>query len=493
MGNELKLLAFDLGAESGRAVMGLLDGSKLRLEVVHRFPTGGTYVGDSMYWDVLRLFDEMRQGLRLAAQTYGKDIAGIGMDTWGVDFGLLGPNDVLLENPHHYRDSRTDGMIEEAQKIVPAAEIYEQTGNQFMQFNTLYQLLSLARNNMWMLENAKSMLMMPDLFNFWFTGSKVNEFTEATTSQCYNPRTGDWARPMLEKLGIPTHFLTEIVQPGTVIGKLRQGIADYAGVGQIPFIAPATHDTGSAVAAVPAKGKCHVYISSGTWSLMGIESKEPIINEKALKLNFTNEGGVGGTFRFLKNIVGLWLVQECKRTWELAGKDYNYTQLTDMAAAAEPFRSVVDSDDPIFLKPGDMPTRIREYCKRTNQPVPETDGQVVRTALDSLALKYRAVLEGLEDLIGMRLDPIHIIGGGTQNQLLCQLTANVAGCPVVAGPVEATAIGNVLVQAIGLGHLGSIEDAREIVRNSFDVITYTPEPDTRVEDAYGRFKGLSGR
>lgn len=491
MASELKFLAFDLGAESGRAVMGLLDGENLRLAEVHRFANSPVAIGESLHWDVLRLFTEMKQGLRLAVQAHS-DIAGMGVDTWGVDFGLLGPGDILLENPYCYRDPRTDGMIEEAEKIVPRAEIYEHTGIQLMQFNTLFQLLAVCRSSRWMLDTARTLLMMPDLFNFWFTGVKASEFTEATTSQCYNPRTRDWARSLMERFDVPTHFLPEIVQPGAVLGKLRSPIADETGATAIPFIAPATHDTGSAVAAVPAMGDSHVYISSGTWSLMGIESKEPLINETTRELNFTNEGGVAGTFRVLKNIMGLWLVQECRRTWASAGTEYTYAELTDMAAAAEPFRSLVDPDDSAFLKHGDMPARIREYCRRTGQAVPEDEGAVVRTALDSLALKYRWVLERLEELVGRRLEPLHIVGGGTQNQLLCQLAADVTGRTVIAGPVEATAIGNVLVQALALGHIGSLEQGREIIRRSFDVITYEPRADSRAEDACGRFKALAG-
>ena len=489
--SELKFLAFDLGAESGRAVMGLLNGDKLSLKDVHRFKNGGVAVGDSLYWDVLRLFDEMKDGLRMAVQTYGHDIAGAGIDTWGVDFGLLGPNDTLLENPRCYRDSRTDGMMDEAFNIVPRDEIYDRTGIQFMQFNTIFQLLALGRTNRWMLDTARTMLMMPDLLNFWFTGEKANEFTDATTTQIYNPKLGGYDTELLGKLGIPTHFLQKIVPPGTVLGKLRASVASETGAGEIPWVAPATHDTGSAVAAVPATGKSHAYISSGTWSLMGVESAEPIINEKARRFNVTNEGGVSGTFRVLRNIMGLWLVQECKRTWGLQGKELSYTTLTEMATKAEPFRSIIDPDDTSFLKPCDMPARIREFCKRTNQPVPETEGQVVRTALDSLALKYRWVLERLEALMGWQLDTIHMVGGGIQNKLLCQLAANVTGRPVIAGPVEATAIGNILVQAMGLGYISSIEQGREIVRKSFDLVTYEPVPDPRVDEVYARFRGFA--
>lgn len=488
MASGLKFVAFDLGAESGRSVLGSLDGGKLTLTETHRWLSSPVWIGSSLYWDVLRLFNEMKQGLRMTVQEHGKEIAGAGIDTWGVDFGLLGPDDVLIENPHCYRDPRTDGAIEEATKLVPLGEIYDQTGIQFMQFNSVFQLFVVSRAHPWILDTARTFLMMPDLLNFWFTGVKANEFTDATTTQFYNPRTGVWAKQVLERLGIPAHFLSaDIVPPGTVLGAVRPSVAEEIGSGAIPFIAPATHDTGSAVAAVPAKDDSYAYISCGTWSLMGIESKQPIINDMSRELNFTNEGGVDGTFRVLRNIMGLWLVQECRRTWQREGRDYSYAELTDMAAAAEPFRSLVDPDDQSFLKPGDMPSRIREFCSRTNQPVPDDVGSVVRTALDSLALKYRWVLERLEMLTGNRLDRIHMVGGGTQNTLLCQLAANVTGRPVIAGPVEATAIGNIIVQAIGLGHIGSLEQGREIVRGSFEVIGYESQSEGATEDAYGRF------
>jgi rhamnulokinase len=490
MSGDLKFLAFDLGASSGRAVVGFLNDNRLRLEEVHRFGNGGISVGDSLYWDTLRLFDDMKTGLRLAGQKFGGEIAGAGLDTWGVDFGLLGPNDVLIENPHCYRDSRTDGMMEEADKILPRNEIYAQTGIQFMQINTLYHMLALSKQNRWLLDAAKTMLLIPDLFNFWFTGVKGCEFTEATTTQLYNPVTGDWARSLFDALGIPTHFLADIVPTGTVLGPILSSVAEEAGVPRIPFVAPATHDTGSAVAAVPATDDSYAYISSGTWSLMGIESKTPILSREAMEMNFTNEGGVGNTFRVLKNIMGLWLVQECRRTWAASGKNFSFGELAEMAAKAPAFRSLIDPDDASFLKPCDMPENIREFCRKTGQPVPNDEGEVVRTALDSLAMKYRWVLDRLERLAGKRLDRIHIVGGGTQNRLLCQLAADATRRPVIAGPIEATAIGNIVVQAIALGHVGSITEAREIVKNSFEMVTYLPSADSRAEDAYGRFRQL---
>ncbi|MBP6962824.1 MAG: rhamnulokinase [Armatimonadetes bacterium] len=491
MASGLKFVAFDLGAESGRSVLGSFDGAKLSLTETHRWLSTPVSIGESLYWDVLRLFNEMKQGLRVTVQEHGAEIAGAGIDTWGVDFGLLGLDDILIENPHCYRDPRTDGAIEEAARILPLSEIYDQTGIQFMQFNSVFQLFVVAREHPWMLDSARAFLMMPDLLNFWFTGVKANEFTDSTTTQFYNPRTGTWANTMLQDLGIPTHFLSaDIVPPGTVLGGVRQSVAREIGSGAIPFIAPATHDTGSAVAAVPCTDESYAYISSGTWSLMGIESKQPIINDKTRELNFTNEGGVGGMFRVLRNIMGLWLVQECRRTWGREGREYSYTELTDLAAAAEPFRSLVDPDDQSFLAPGDMPSRIREFCKRTNQPVPDDVGSVVRTALDSLALKYRWVLERLEMLTGNRLDRIHMVGGGTQNKLLCQLAADATSRPVIAGPIEATAIGNIIVQALGLGHVGSLEEGRAIVHNSFELVTYEPHRDGRIDDAFARFAVL---
>jgi rhamnulokinase len=490
MAGELKFVALDLGAESGRSVLGTIKDGKLSLKETHRFVNGGICVGKDIFWDSLGLFSEMKQGLRKTIHQFGGDIAGIGLDTWGVDFALLGPNDVVLENPHHYRDDRTDGVMDAALQIVSRKSVYDATGIQFMQINTLYQLYSIVKNNPWLLDTAERMLMMPDLFNFWFTSVKTNEFTEATTSQMFNPKTGGWAKDIMEKLGIPVKIVGDVIQPGTVIGKLRPSVCEEIAGTQIPFVAPATHDTGSAVAAVPASGEDYAYISSGTWSLMGIETSKPIISDKALEWNFTNEGGVGNTYRFLRNIVGLWLVQECRRFWAREGKEYNYTQITEMAAAAEPFRSVLDTDHSSFLKPGEMPIKIRQFCRNTKQPVPETEGAIIRAALDSLALKYRWVLEGLEMLSGRKLNRIHIIGGGTQNKLLCQLTANTTGRQVIAGPVEATATGNILMQAIGLGYISSIAEARQIVSNSFEPAVYDPKPDARIEDAYEKFKGF---
>lgn len=484
-----KYLAFDFGASGGRALIGTIDNGRLALEEIHRFWNGPVFVNGNAYWDAFRLLEEIKQGIRLAVKQYGSDIAGIGIDTWGVDFGLLGPNDLLIEMPRHYRDSRTDGLVEEGDKIMPRAEVYAHTGIQFMQLNTLYQLFSVARDNPWMLENAERMLMMPDLFNFWLTGVKANEFTISSTSQMHNPVTGSWATDMLEKFGIPSRIFGNIVQPGTVLGPLSAGIMDETKAPAIPVIAVASHDTASAFAAVPATNPDSAYISSGTWSLVGIESENPIISEKSLELNFTNEGGIGNT-RFLRNVMGLWLIQECRRVWAEAGKDYSWADLVKSAEAAQPFKSIIDPDYESFLKPCDMPQKIRDYCRSTGQPIPETEGEVTRAALDSLALKYRWVIEQIETMRGRSIQQVNVVGGGVQNQLLCQLTADITGRTVIAGPIEATAIGNVLVQAMGLGVIKSLEECRQIVRNSFAMAAYTPNPAAGVDEAYARFQAL---
>ncbi|MFQ6057536.1 MAG: rhamnulokinase family protein [Anaerolineae bacterium] len=493
-------LAFDLGASSGRAVVGLFDGERLRLEEVHRFPNGPVRVLDSLHWDVLRLFEEVKGSLAKCVKTYGTDIASLGLDTWGVDFGLLDAQDKLLGNPYHYRDSRTDGMMEEAFRLVPREEIFERTGIQFMQLNSLYQLLAMAVQGSPMLDMAQTFLNMPDLFNFWLTGRKASEFTIATTTQCYDPRAGDWAWTMLEKLGLPTRIFGEIVPPGTLLGPLHPAVAEETGAGEVPVIASAGHDTAAAVAAVPAlspalseaegpaRGHDYVYLSSGTWSLMGVEVDEPLITPQSLAYNFTNEGGVEGTIRLLKNIMGLWLVQECRREWAQAGEELAWDDLTRMAAEAEPFGGLVDPDDPRFLPPGDMPQRIQSYCAETGQPVPESKGAIVRCALESLALTYRLVLERLEEMLGRELSIIHIIGGGSQNPLLNQFTADATGRTVIAGPVEATSIGNILMQALALGHIASLEEGRELVRRSFEMTAYEPGERAGWDEAYRRYK-----
>ncbi len=488
-------LAVDLGAESGRVVAGTFDGARIGLEEVHRFPNGPVNVLGHLHWDVLRLWSDIKAGLAKAAQRYGRHIAGIGLDTWGVDFGLLDANDELLGNPYHYRDSRTDGMMERAFEKVPREAIFEATGIQFMQLNTLFQLVAMVEAHSPQLEMAHTLLMMPDLFNFWLTGCKANEFSDATTSQCYDPRAGTWAYGMLESLGIPTHiFRSEdgdrIVPPGTILGTLLPSVMEETGLGAVPVIAPATHDTGSAVAAVPMDPENAIYLSSGTWSLMGVESKVPIINAEMLAYNLTNEGGVNGTFRLLKNIMGLWLVQECRREWQRAGESHSYDELVAMAADAPAFGPLIYPGHTRFLPPGDMMPRIQAFCRETGQAVPATKGAVLRCALESLALEYRWVAEKLDALTGKRLGTIHIIGGGSRNELLDQFAADATGRTVVTGPIEATALGNVLVQAIALGHIGSIAEGREVVARSFELKTFAPRDTAAWDAAYQRYLGI---
>ncbi len=483
-------LAVDLGAESGRVILGTLEDGLLKLSEIHRFPNTPVQLPNGLHWDALRLIHEIKQGIALGCQAAEGRLDGIGIDTWGVDFGLLDHSGTLISNPMHYRDSRTDDMMEEVFKIVPNEEVFSQTGIQFMQLNTLYQLYSLVWNNAPALKIAETFLTMPDLFNYWLTGRKVCEFSIATTTQCYDPRRGVWAAPLLQRLSIPTEIFPEVVQPGTVLGHLSAKLAEELCIPAAQVIAPACHDTGSAVAAVPAENEDHAWISSGTWSIMGVTVDHPVINEQTLDFNLTNEGGVNNTYRLSRNIMGLWLVQECRRTWRQQGDELSYAELTGMAAAAPSLRALVDPDDRDFLKPGDMPARIQAYCRRTGQLVPESKGEIVRCALESVALRYRWVLERLETILDKRLEVIHIVGGGTQNRLLSQLAADATGRKVITGPVEATAIGNLLIQALALGDIPSLDALREVVRRSFEVEAFQPTSTPTWDEGYRRFTDL---
>ncbi len=485
------ILAFDLGAESGRGILGRFDGQRLNLDVVHRFPNGPVRTLDSLHWDVLQLHSEILRGLRRAGEL--GEVDSVGVDTWGVDFALLGRGNTLLGNPRHYRDPHTEGVMELAFQKVPREEVFRHTGLQFMRFNTLFQLLAMQRDRSPLLDVAETLLFMPDLFHFFLTGIKVNEFTDASTSQMYDPTGRGWAYPLLQAFGLPAKVLGTVVPPGTKLGLLRPAVVQETGLQPIPVVAPASHDTGAAVAAVPARGDAWCYISSGTWSLMGAELPAPLINDAVRRYNFTNEGGVGNTSRFLKNVMGLWLVQECRRAWERAGQKFSYDELARLAEAAAPFVSIVDPDDSSFILPANMPTALADFCRRTGQPAPSAPGGFVRCCLESLALRYRWVLARLEELLGRRLDVIHVVGGGCQNALLCQLTADACDRTVLAGPVEATAAGNVLTQALGLGLVGSLTEAREVVRRSFDVVTYAPRKPDAWHEPYERFLGLLAR
>lgn len=490
MGQTSNYLAFDLGAESGRAVVGSFDGQRLSVAPLHRFANGPVRVFDGLYWDVLYLWREMQAGLQSYRRAYGAELEGIGVDTWGVDFALLGAKGDLLANPRHYRDPRNEAALRLALERVPREEIFAQTGIQFMQINALYQLVAMQQHGDAALGQAQTLLMMPDLFHYWLTGVQKSEFSVATTTQFYDPTRRDWARDLLRALDLPTHILPEIALPGTILGPLDRRLAEEAGLGDVSVILPASHDTGSAVAAVPAKGEDFVYLSSGTWSLIGVETQEPVLTREALENNFTNEGGVFGTFRLLKNIMGLWLVQECRRTWAQEGDEFSYDELTALAAEAPAFGPLVEPDAAEFLPPGGMPQRIQDYCRRTGQRVPETRGEIVRCALESLACKYRWAVEKLEQMLGRDLGVIHIVGGGSQNTLLCQFAADATQRPVIAGPVEATAIGNVMMQAIARGRIGNLAQGREIVSRSFAMIHYEPGDVSGWDDAYGRFLAL---
>ena len=481
-------LVIDLGAESGRVNAVHFFNNIIEVREIHRFHNGPVQVQSSLFWDILNLWRNIKDGLKIAAINYGNSIKGIGLDTWGVDFGLLATDDSLLGNPYHYRDRRTDNMMERAFQKVTRGEIFECTGIQFIQLNSLYQLLSMVESHSPILKVAKKFLTIPDLLNFWLSGEKAVEYTIATTTQCFDPRSGDWAREMLTKLDIPTDMFGAIIPPGTILGKLRREVANETNLIDVPVIAPATHDTGSAVAAVPMAGDDAIYLSSGTWSLMGVETKSPIINEHSLNYNFTNEGGVQNTFRFLKNLMGLWLVQECRRKWQsLEGRDYSYQELTELAEQTAPVPSVILPSDIRFLRPVDMPSEISSFCKETEQTVPETKGAIMRCIIQSLALEYRWVAERLSELTGRALSKIHIIGGGSQNYLLNQFTADASGYTVISGPVEATTIGNALVQAMAKKIISSLAEGRGMIKQSFPLSVFKPKEKEYWDEAYQKY------
>lgn len=486
-------LCVDLGAESGRVLAGLFDGKTVQTRELHRFRNGPVSVGGTLRWDLVNLWREIQTGIAKGASEYGDSILSIGVDTWGVDFALLSETDELLGLPYCYRDSRTAGLMEHTFTQVSRAEIFEQTGLQFMEINTLYQLVAMKQKNPALLEQAATFLMIPDFFNWLLCGSKVVEFTDTTTSQCFNATTRDWAFDMLNKLGLPTQMFPSVVDPGTKLGTLREDIAKLCGSSRFNVVAPATHDTGSAVVAVPTQktGSSNwAYISSGTWSLMGLEIPKANTSKRALELNVTNEGGVDGTYRLLKNIMGLWLVQQCRASFERQGRSYDYDALTKLASEAPAFAAIIDPDDSRFLSPDDMPSAIASWCRETGQAAPDTDGGMVRCCLESLALKYRQVLRWMEELEGTTVDVVHIVGGGTKNELLNQFTANACGCGVVAGPDEGTGIGNILIQARTAGETGSLDEIRQIVRASSQLKQYDPADVAAWDEAAARLDML---
>lgn len=491
----MKILAFDYGASSGRAIVGTYENKILSLKEVYRFASDPVYMNDVFTWDFLRLFLELKRGILKAYQGGDSDIASIGIDTWGVDFGLLSKDGQLLGNPIHYRDSRTDGMIEKACLRVPAEKIYEITGIAFQKFNTLYQLLALNEADSVLLKDADCLLFIPDLFNYFLTGEKKCEYTITSTAQLYDPVKGDWAYDLIKEVcpKVNTDIFPEVIPAGTKVGNLSESICNELGVKSIPVIGVAEHDTGSAVVSVPFYDTKSAYLSSGTWSLLGVELEKPIINETTRTLNYTNEGGINNTVRLLKNIMGLWIQQECKRHWEKLGETVSFNELDEACDKAAPFSAVIDVDDATFFEPNNMPIKIQDYCRRTNQKVPETKGEILRLVMEGLALKYREAIEGLEKIVGYKIPALHIVGGGCKNKVLSQFTANAINRPVYAGPIEATAVGNLVTQLIAMGEIKDLAEAREVVRNSFPIEEYVPADVEAWEDAYNRYKKLTGK
>lgn len=483
-----KYIAVDLGAESGRVMLGSVSTDKLALEQVHRFSNGPIEENESLRWDFNRLFSEIKAGIAKAVKNERSQIWGIGIDSWGVDFGLLDSDGMLIENPYHYRDSRTDKIMEKAFEIMGKREIYEQTGLQFMQINTIYQLLAMRLTNSVSLAKAKNLIFIADLFAYFLSGKMYAEYTLASTSQLMDMRTGQWSREVFEKLELPIDIMPGIVRPGKVTGQLTGEIGRELLCGSIPIIAVGSHDTASAVAAVPAAGNRWAYLSSGTWALCGVEIPDAIINDKTFEYPFTNEGGVENTIRLLKNITGLWLVQECKRQWEREGIELSYSQITELAEKAKPFAGYIDPDYNGFMTPGDMPKRIEDFLSQSSQKATKDKGQLIRIILESLALRFREVLEKTEEVTGEKIETLHIVGGGIQNQLLCQFTASATGKKVITGPIEATASGNIMMQAIATGQIKTLADGREIIRKSFELKEYTPQDQKNWSKQYKKFK-----
>jgi rhamnulokinase len=486
----MSVLAFDLGASSGRAVVGRLEEGRLVIEEIHRFPNDSVQVGNRLYWDILRLYHEIKQGI-VKARQLGTEVRSIGIDSWAVDFGLIGANGELIANPYHYRDNHTDNMMAEVFVKLGKSSIYAKTGLQFLQFNTMYQLAAMAKADSPALVAADKLLMIPDLLRYFLTGVMLGEYTNASTTQLLGAIDRAWDEELLAAIGVKAALLPDVAQPGTLVGMLADSVCEELRVPPIPVVTVAEHDTASAVVAVPATDANFAYLSCGTWSLLGTELDRPVLTEQALAWNFTNEGGINGTYRLLKNIMGLWLVQECKRSWDKAGNTYTYAELVRLAEEAKPHTAYIDPDDSQFLNPADMPEQIRVYCRATGQPVPETFGQIIRCVLESLAFKYRWVLERTEQLAGTTFDGLHMVGGGIQNELLCQMTANAIQRSVWAGPAEGSAIGNVVVQLIAAGDIADLAAGRTIIRQSFGVQTYESADADQWAKAYEYFEYIT--
>jgi rhamnulokinase len=481
--------AVDLGAQSGRVALGRFDGQRLAIEELHRFPNEPVLAGGRLQWDTQRLFRETLDGLAAAARTAVVDAMAV--DSWAVDFGLVGVDGALLANPVHYRDRRRAAAYDSVLSRIPARELYARTGIQLLPINTIFELAALATEGDPALAAAETLLLVPDLFNAWLCGSRVAELTNATTTQCYDPSERAWAVDLLARLDVPAAIFPEIVPPGTPLGPVVEDVAEETGLGAAPVIAGATHDTASAVVAVPFRDPGSVFLSVGTWSLVGLETREPLLDERAFDANVTNEGGVAGTFRLLRNVTGLWLLHECRRAWAAQGAVYSFEELVSLAAAAPPLRSLVDPDDAAFAEPGDMPARISDCCARTGQPVPVDPGATARCILESLALAHAATADVISAVAGTTPHELHVVGGGARNDLLCRWTAEAAELPVLAGPEEATLVGNMLVQAMALGELATLADARTVVSESFAVKTYEPSGGGEWAEARERFRRLA--
>lgn len=486
-------LAVDLGAGSGRVLAGEFDGKHIELHELNRFENIGLELPSGSHCNVTALYQNILDGLRIAADTYGDAVISLGIDTWGVDYGLLDKDGRILGIPYFYRDSRTNKMMEKAEEKISREDIYKTTGIQFMFFNSLYQLLSEVEGRNPGLQAAEDLLFMPDLLGYWLTGNKVQERSIASTSQLYNPTKKEWDYELIESLGLPKHLFKKLSDPGAVLGELREKVARRTGLKSAKVITVAGHDTASAVAAVPSQSATPAYLSSGTWSLLGLELPEPVISEQSLADGFTNEIGVGNTIRYLKNICGLWLIQQSRGSWKAGGEDIAYSKMASFASEAEPFRSFIDPDSPLFIEEGRMPEKIQQYCTKTGQPVPETKGQIIRCIYESLALRYAEVWEKLLQYTDTPPKTLHIVGGGCQDKLLNQFTANAIGIKVAACPVEATSLGNILVQMMSDGAIKDLKEGREIILNSSLVERYEPEAQEIWDAQKERFAELSSR
>jgi sugar (pentulose or hexulose) kinase len=492
MSHTIKLIAVDIGASGGRCSLATFDGEKITLEIIHRFPNGPIEVMGHWFWDVLSLYQGIKEGLIRTARLCRNDLRSIAIDTWGVDFALLDSQGKLVSNPYCARDPQTRGVYAEIFKLIDKRELFYQTGVQFMEINSIVQLMAMRLNQDPAYLSAATFLTIPDLINYWMTGIKACEYTNATTTQLFNTQTNNWAFPVIQKLGFPETLFPEVIPPGTLLGNIRPVLAEEVGLHDVAVIATATHDTAAAVAAVPAQQPGFGYISSGTWALLGRELNQPLLSDRVLEYNFANEGGVFGTITFLKNILSMWFLQELQRVWRVREREYSWQELTDMAMEAQPFQSFIDPDHPDFIPPGDMPAKIQQACADTGQRIPQTKGEIVRTALESLACKYRMVNDRATRLVGRPAPMMHIVGGGSQNRLLNQFTANILNTLVIAGPAEATTLGNILIQMQALGLIHSLEEGRDLIRRSVQTEEFLPQEIDRWEEAYQKFLSVVG-